>query len=209
MVYAQMFNNSISNIIELDDTNLIPTFTVGYETLIRIDNRSENPAIGWYYDKVTDVFYPPMTTTRIENFVEETIVETNPTIPSYYVKSTANITTSSATPSVLLTITPAAGIYIVQFSGSANTVGASAAGSFGIYLNGSLIADTARPISCNLQLLGGLVTISLNNIAVGSYTGSQVTLNGTDVIDIRFRSTNGGTIGFTERSMILMNIGDS
>lgn len=117
-------------------------------------------------------------------------------------------TTSSATASVIggMTATPDPGKYVALFSGSIFTGGASAVGEFGVYVDGVLLPETRRDISCNLQLLGGLVTVSLNSIGVGTYTGTQVTLNGTNTIDIRFKSTNGGTIGFKERVFTLIKV---
>jgi hypothetical protein len=120
----------------------------------------------------------------------------------------SNTTTSAASPTVMagMSLVPPAGTYIVSFSGSVNTGGASASGTFGIYVNGSLLPETNRPISCNITLLGGLVTISVNSIGVGTYTGTQITLDGNSTLDIRFASTNGGTIGFTERVLTLIQV---
>lgn len=125
------------------------------------------------------------------------------------VSAVGAISTSSSTPTTLsgMTIKPPSGTYIVQFNGSITTNGASAIGTFGIYVNGTLLPETNRPISCNLQLLGGLVTVSLNAIGVGTFTGTQLTVDGTQTVDIRYLSTNGGTIGFNERVMTLMKVG--
>lgn len=129
-------------------------------------------------------------------------------INSIVLSGTSSVTTSSGTPATVsgMTYAPSAGKYVIFFSGSIYTDGASAKGEFGIYVDGVLVAETRRDISCNLSLLGGLVTISLNAIGVGTYTGTQVTLNGAQVIDVRFKSNNGGTIGFLERTMIVMKV---
>lgn len=120
-----------------------------------------------------------------------------------------SISTSSSQPSTLgnMSDTPEAGTYIAWFNGSITTNGASASGKFGFYVDGVALQETIRPVSCNLQLLGGLVTISLNTIGVGTYSGTQITLNGTQTIDVRYFSTNGGTIGFGERVMTLIKVG--
>lgn len=118
-------------------------------------------------------------------------------------------TTSSATASVvggMSVTTPTAGTYVAHFSGSIYTAGASATGEFGIYVAGTLVAETRRDISCNLTLLGGLVTISLNSIGVGTYTGSEIALTGSQSVEVKFRSTNGGTIGFNERVLTLLRV---
>lgn len=120
--------------------------------------------------------------------------------------ATSTITNSTSTLATLLTLNPPAGTYLADFNGSVNTGGASATGEFGIYINGSLLTETKRPISCNLQLLGGLVSISLNNIAVGTNTATEVTLDGTQTVDVKFKSTNGGQIGFAERVLTLLKV---
>jgi len=124
------------------------------------------------------------------------------------VKATSQTTTSSGTPSTVehMTQTPGAGTYLAFFNGSIYTDGVSAKGEFGIYINNVLVQDTRRDISCSLSLLGGLVSISLNSIGLGTYTGTQVVLTGNDIIDVKFKSSNGGTIGFLERSFILVKV---
>lgn len=129
-------------------------------------------------------------------------------INTIVVSQTSAATTSAASPSVLsgMTAMPPAGTYMVFFSGSVNTNGSSASGAFGIYLNGTLLPETNRPVSCNLSLLGGLVSVSINAIGVGTYTGTQVILDGHSTIDVRFSSTNGGVIAFSERVLTLMQV---
>jgi hypothetical protein len=61
MIYAQITNNLIVNLIELDDPALIPLFQQGYDYCIRIDNLSSMPTVGWAYnpvDPITTAFSP-------------------------------------------------------------------------------------------------------------------------------------------------------
>lgn len=120
--------------------------------------------------------------------------------------ASSNVTVSTSTALTVggMTAKPTKGKYIAMFSGSISTNGASATGEFGFYVDDVLLSETKRPISCNLQLLGGLVTVSLNTIGVGTNTSTEVSLNGNQTIDVKFKSTNGGTIGFNERTMILI-----
>lgn len=133
---------------------------------------------------------------------------TSVNILTYKVQSTANVTTSSGTAATVggMTIVPQAGVYQARFNGGIYTDGASAKGEFGIYINGVLLSETRRDISCNLSLIGGLITISLNAIGVGTVTETEIYLDGTQTIDVRFRSLNGGTIGFSERVFTLMRV---
>lgn len=131
------------------------------------------------------------------------------TIATTTVSASGATTTSSSTPSTIggmTIIAPVAGKYIANFSGSIYTAGASATGEFGIYIGGTLVSETRRDISCNLTLLGGLVTVSLNSIGVGTYSGTEVTLNGSQNIEVKFKSTNGGTIGFNERVFTILRV---
>lgn len=129
-------------------------------------------------------------------------------LSTYSTSATNQVTTSSGTASTVgsMTFTPTQGTYLAFFSGTISTGGASAQGEFGIYVDGVQASETRRDISCSLQLLGGLVTISLNTIGVGTYTGTRIDLNGSQVVDVRFKSNNGGTIGFGERTFILIKV---
>lgn len=122
--------------------------------------------------------------------------------------SSSPVTTSSGTPSIIgsMSIKPVAGTYLAFFSGNIKTDGASAKGEFGIYVNNVLLPETRRDISCALTLLGGLVTVSLNTIGVGTYTGTQIDLDGTQTLSAQFKSNNNGTIGFNERTLMLLRI---
>lgn len=124
--------------------------------------------------------------------------------------ATSAVTTSSSTASVIggMTSTPVAGTYLAFFSGNVKTDGASAKGEFGIYVDGVQLTETRRDVSCALTLLGGLVSVSLNTIGVGTYTGTKVQLNGNNTLDVRYKSNNGGTIGFNERSLMLIKVKD-
>lgn len=129
-------------------------------------------------------------------------------LKSITVTGTGNVTTSSGTASTVgsMTYTPVSGKYLVFFSGTNYTSGASAEGEFGVYVGGVLQPESRRDIKCNLTLLGGLVTISLNSIGVGTYTGTEISLDGTQTVDVKFKSNNGGTIGFGERVMTLLKV---
>jgi hypothetical protein len=132
-----------------------------------------------------------------------------PVVPTINITQTGQVTTSASTPTTIggMTCLPPAGMYVVQFNGSVNTNGSSASGTFGIYVSGVLVTETNRPISCNLSLLGGLVSISVNAIGIGTCSGSEISLDGNSTLDVRFASTNGGTIGFNERVLTLLKVG--
>jgi hypothetical protein len=58
MIFAQILNGIIMNTIILNDLSLIPLFTEGFDSCIRIDQLSIQPSIGWTYDGTN--FSPPV-----------------------------------------------------------------------------------------------------------------------------------------------------
>ena len=52
MIYAQVLNGIVQNIIILNDESLIPLFLEGFQYIIRIDDINPIPGIGWFYDGV-------------------------------------------------------------------------------------------------------------------------------------------------------------
>lgn len=145
---------------------------------------------------------------NVQSAIEEAKTTAITTLNYYHVTDNSIISTTSNTfVSVSgMSITPVAGTYMVTFSGKSTMTGASVRSEYAIYSGGSLIPNSLRETSCNLTLLGGLVTISLNTIGVGANTSTIVTVNGSQTIDVRYRSVNGGTIQVTERNLTLIRV---
>lgn len=57
MIYAQIKDQYVANIIVLNDNSLESHFLVGFDHLIRIDTLSPIPQIGWLYSEDTQTFY--------------------------------------------------------------------------------------------------------------------------------------------------------
>jgi hypothetical protein len=73
MVYAQITNNKIINIIELHDASLLSLFQTDqngnpYDSVIQIDLMNPQPGIGWTFDNVN--WNNPNTPAPAENTVE-------------------------------------------------------------------------------------------------------------------------------------------
>lgn len=147
------------------------------------------------------------TANNVQSAIEEAKAAASNTVITY-VSDTSNQTTTSASYTNItgMTSTPASGTYLVIFNGKASTSGASAGGSFSIAVAGSTQTDSVRDISCNLVLLGGLVTISVNTIASSMTCVSRVTVNGSQAITAQFKSNTGGTISVTEKNMTIMKV---
>jgi hypothetical protein len=50
MYYAQIKSGVVENVIKLDDVNLLPTFSSGYDSVIDITSLNPMPSVGWLYD---------------------------------------------------------------------------------------------------------------------------------------------------------------
>jgi hypothetical protein len=58
LTFAQILNTIIVNIIDLEDSTLVPLFAEGFDSCLEIDQLSPTPGINWYYDG-TD-YWPPI-----------------------------------------------------------------------------------------------------------------------------------------------------
>lgn len=105
------------------------------------------------------------------------------------VSATANATTTSGTSALLtgMTVTPAAGTYLVWFSVAINSNNAGSTQTLGLYVGGTLKADSARVIS---PFDGGALSATTAS-GVVSING-LVTVNGSQAISIEW-ATSGGT----------------
>lgn len=58
MLYAQIKNGIVENVIILDDVALIPKFSEGFDYFIRVDEMDPQPGVLWLYDG--EKFSPPV-----------------------------------------------------------------------------------------------------------------------------------------------------
>lgn len=130
----------------------------------------ESPtAYGIPFDNSTNGF----TAINVQAAIEEARV-----VISSQITATANATTTSGTNALLtgMTITPAAGTYLVMFSGSMNLNAAGSTGSMSLYVAGAQITHTVRNSSVfdggALSATSATGAIALQHIA--TVTGSQV-----------------------------------
>jgi hypothetical protein len=61
MIYAQINQNVIANVIDIEDVTLLPLFAKGFDLCLRIDGLDIIPSIGWTYNPVTCAFSQPLT----------------------------------------------------------------------------------------------------------------------------------------------------
>ena len=58
MIYAQILNGFVRNVIVLNDPTLQSVFVNGFDYLVRIDNLTPTPQIMWAYDPVAGFTNP-------------------------------------------------------------------------------------------------------------------------------------------------------
>lgn len=123
-------------------------------------------------------------------------------LPTTIINATTGTNMSSTTDAVLngMTTTPSAGTYIVLFNCDMESNTAGAAISISYYVAGVQVANTLRKL---IPFDGGaLSAAAARGIAALQHL---VTLNGSQVIDVRW-SISSGTVSAAARSMILLRV---
>lgn len=62
MYYARILNNTVKNVIVLDDPALISDFSVGYDLLVNVTDLLFIPGPFWTYNPNDGTFSPPSET---------------------------------------------------------------------------------------------------------------------------------------------------
>lgn len=130
-------------------------------------------------------------------------------IPNYSVAFTSAVTTTSSTFSQIssMTLTPPAGTYLTIWSGSfAVTSGANGSGEVALFLAGTQQTVTTRAAGINVALLFGLLGTSTINPG-GDSSITILTVNGSQAVNVRFRSVSGNTITAARGNLIMLRIG--
>jgi len=113
---------------------------------------------------------------------------------------TATTTTSTTSNSYVvidsMTITPSSGVYQVIFSSSGNVTNNGANGDYAIHVNGTIVAHSERFLGYG----GGSSFANARNVI---YTIAEVTVTGTEAIDVRYQ-INAGSFQIYPRSLHLL-----
>jgi len=121
--------------------------------------------------------------------------------PIVLTSGTGSISTTSATYSTItgLTYTPAAGTYLILYSVNIS-VDNDSNGDVSIFLAGSEQVETTRNIGC---VVAGTAVASVST-SLSAFT--VLTVNGSQVVDVRFRENGAGTLTVTNKIFILIPI---
>jgi hypothetical protein len=125
---------------------------------------------------------------------------TNPVMDTYSAESAVETSTTSATYTLLdsMSITPPAGKYVANFSCSGRGSSYNKEMDIAIHKDGVIIAESQREM--------GLHSGSQNFDTIRTMnTQATVTVNGSEAIEVMFRTT-GGTFTVYERNLILLKV---
>jgi hypothetical protein len=116
--------------------------------------------------------------------------------------ATASTSTTSTSYTQIngMSITPAAGNYMVKFSASSNGTAANQQLQTALYVGGSVQAFTEGDFGFEVNAANDNNRFSIQSDAI-------VTVNGSQAIEMRYK-TNTGTFNVHERSMILLKVSD-
>ena len=123
-------------------------------------------------------------------------------VPLKNQKTTSSATTSTTSTSYVvisgMTQTPESGTYVVIFSASGGPSSKDTDSYFAVFYNGSIVSDSERYIN-----QGGNHNHPLN---VSLHTIATVTANGSQAIDIRYKTAS-GTFIINKKSLVLIRVG--
>lgn len=119
------------------------------------------------------------------------------------VSAQSTVTTTSATPATYgsMTLTPIAGTYLVTFDTYVQSTAGGNSVTMGLYIAGTVVSTSPRTVQ--------FPTATLIDSGYPFYIGIQgqiITVNGSQVVDVRW-STNGGTASGFNRTLTLVKIG--
>lgn len=136
--------------------------------------------------------------------VQDAIEEAQHTMDNVYLTGSSTVTTTSGTYSVVsgMTTTPPAGTYYVIFTGTFRIASNGADGNFAIFRAGSVVQESVRRQFTTVTIILGLIG---SNIESSGVPMAKVTVDGTQLVEGRFRAAS-GTIACDDRSMILLRI---
>lgn len=120
---------------------------------------------------------------------------------SFEASGTSTVTTASATPALLtgMTLSPTPGNYIAIFSACVVSPGTSSTMTFGLYVGGTLKADSLRTV----QPYDGGALAAASADAVVAING-LITIAPGQAVTVEWASTGGGTATCNQRTLNLI-----
>jgi hypothetical protein len=96
-----------------------------------------------------------------------------------------------------MTITPAAGDYLVAFTGFLDAGATAKTYEFSLYVGGAIVQHTER--ACDIE-----GSIAAAGVSVGVATHAHVSVNGSQAIEVRYRRTTGTTASIMKRRTLTL-----
>lgn len=135
------------------------------------------------------------------------IEEAKTSLLYYSTSATSTLTSTSSTFATVgsMTLTPIAGTYLIMFSADIETGSVNGRGELQLFNGGTAVAGTNRELELEVALLLGLIGTARIRAGASCFFGI-VTANGTNAIDVRYRSVDGQTITIKSRAMIAIRV---
>jgi len=188
------FNNNVTVIGDVTATNL------------KLNSASTDNGTITLAIALDDVIDYTLTLPRVQGLANTVLTNNGSGILSWGSKSstdtTSTVTTSTTSTTYTqidsMTNTPAAGNYIVLFSSSGKGDATNQQIEYAIHVGGTEQVSSHR-------FLNYLITNALKDLRITFFTQARVTVNGSQAIDVQYR-TNTGTITIYERSLIIIQV---
>lgn len=101
--------------------------------------------------------------------------------------------------------TPVAGTYFVFFRADIEVGDLNGQGETAVFVGGTQVTELTAQIELEVALLLGIIGTARLKIGAGSLMG-VATVNGTQDIDVRYRSVDGQTVTITNRSFLIVRV---
>lgn len=139
--------------------------------------------------------------------VQEAIEEARTSLAYHVVTGTSTLTRTANTFTTVsgMTVTPIAGTYLAIWSGQTRLSNLNGRGETAIFVGGTQQTHLSHESEIEIALLLGLIGTAIMTEGSSNIIGI-VTTDGTQAVDVRYRSIDGETMTITNRTLILLRV---
>lgn len=125
----------------------------------------------------------------------------------YSLQKTNTISTTSSSFSLVrgMFYTPPAGTYYFSWSGDVSVTNTSGQGEVAIFVGGTQQTALTRQTQITVTVVVGVLGVASSQEGASNITG-VITVNGSQVIQVKYRSVNGQTVTIKNRTATLIRL---